>query len=117
MDMFNSLYPNTYYGEILMRGLDLQIEKIKRDLGISYIDSVLEFCKDNKFEVEEIAKKLHPSLVNKIKFEFVELNVVRGEKNDTSMRNFLDTLEDDVEIGPPIDSKLLKLLPKKRKKT
>lgn len=64
-----------------MEGLDLQIEKMKHDTGLSYIDTVIEFTKDTGLDFEDIVKELHVSIIDKIKQEFVILHMVDGRED------------------------------------
>lgn len=41
---------------------------------ISHVDAILMYCKDNFIDPEDIAKHLSPSLIEKLKTNFYELN-------------------------------------------
>ena len=52
----------------------LHIEQMVRDTKLSYMDAVLEYCKDNYLEPEDVAKLINKSLKDKIEMNFRELN-------------------------------------------
>jgi KaiC/GvpD/RAD55 family RecA-like ATPase len=52
----------------------LHIEQMVRDTKLSYMDAVLEYCKENYLEPEDVAKLINKSLKDKIEMNFRELN-------------------------------------------
>jgi KaiC/GvpD/RAD55 family RecA-like ATPase len=52
----------------------LHIETIVREKRISYMDAVLEYCKENYLEPEDVSKLINKSLKDKIEMNFRELN-------------------------------------------
>ena len=52
----------------------LHIEGIVRDKRISYMDAVLEYCKENYLEPQDVASLINKSLKEKIEMNFRELN-------------------------------------------
>ena len=52
----------------------LHIEQIVRDKKISYMDAVLEYCKENYLEPEDVSSLINKSLKDKIEMNFRELN-------------------------------------------
>jgi hypothetical protein len=52
----------------------LHIEQIVSTSNISYMDAVLEYCKENYLEPEDVAKLINKSLKDKIEMDFRELN-------------------------------------------
>lgn len=52
----------------------LHIEKMVKERRISHMDAVLEYCKDNFLEPEDIKKLINKSLRDKIKVNATELN-------------------------------------------
>jgi hypothetical protein len=52
----------------------LHIEQIVRDSTLSYMDAVLEYCKENYLEPEDVSKLINKSLKDKIEMDFRELN-------------------------------------------
>jgi len=52
----------------------LYIEGIVKDRKISHMDAVLEYCKENFIEPEDIKKLINKSLKDKIKVNATELN-------------------------------------------
>jgi len=52
----------------------LHIEQIVRDKKMSYMDAVLEYCKENYLEPEDVSKLINKSLKDKIEMNFRELN-------------------------------------------
>lgn len=81
-----------------MNGLDLQIEELKRKTGLTYIDAILEFAKDSGLDFEDIVKEIHSSILDKVKQEYIEKNMVDGreskddkwksKRNETSLGEF-----------------------------
>jgi hypothetical protein len=52
----------------------LHIEQIASASNINYMDAVLEYCRENQLEPEDIAKLINKSLKDKIEMDFRELN-------------------------------------------
>lgn len=52
----------------------LHIEQIVQDKKINYMDAVLEYCKENYLEPQDVAKLINKSLKDKIEMNFRELN-------------------------------------------
>ena len=52
----------------------LHIEKMVKEKRISHMDAVLEYCKENFLEPEDIKKLINKSLRDKIKVNATELN-------------------------------------------
>ena len=52
----------------------LYIEQIVLASRISYMDAVLNYCKENFLEPEDISKLINKSLKDKIEMDFQDLN-------------------------------------------
>jgi hypothetical protein len=52
----------------------LHIEKLVIERKLSHMDAVLEYCKENFLEPQDVAKLISKSLKDKIEVEFRELN-------------------------------------------
>ena len=52
----------------------LHIEGIVRDKRMNYMDAVLDYCKENYLEPEDIAPLINKSLKGKIEMDFREQN-------------------------------------------
>jgi hypothetical protein len=52
----------------------LYIEQMVREKRISYMDAVLEYCKENFLEPDDVAKLINKSLKEKIAIDMQELN-------------------------------------------
>ena len=52
----------------------LHIEQMVRDSKMTYMDAVLEYCKENYLEPEDVSKLINKSLKDKIEMNFRELN-------------------------------------------
>jgi hypothetical protein len=52
----------------------LHIEQIVRDKKISYMDAVLQYCKENFIEPEDVAKLVNKSLKDKLEVNFQDEN-------------------------------------------
>jgi hypothetical protein len=52
----------------------LHIEQMVRDSKLNYMDAVLEYCKENYLEPEDVSKLINKSLKDKIEMDFRELN-------------------------------------------
>lgn len=52
----------------------LHIEQIVRDKKMSYMDAVLEYCKENYLEPEDVSSLINKSLKDKIEMDFRDLN-------------------------------------------
>lgn len=50
------------------------IETLSDEKGISYIDAILEYCKENYLEPEDISKLVSKSLKDKLEVDFQEAN-------------------------------------------
>lgn len=52
----------------------LYIEQIVKEKRLSYMDAVLDYCKENYLEPDDIAKLINKSLKEKIALDMQELN-------------------------------------------
>jgi hypothetical protein len=52
----------------------LHIEKMVKERKISHMDAVLEYCKENYLEPEDVKKLINKSLKDKIKVNATDLN-------------------------------------------
>lgn len=52
----------------------LYIEKVVQEKRITHMDAVLEYCKENYVDPEDISKLINKSLRDKIKVNATELN-------------------------------------------
>jgi len=52
----------------------LYIEQVVREKKKSYMDAVLDYCKENYLEPDDIASLINKSLKDKIEMDFRELN-------------------------------------------
>lgn len=52
----------------------LHIEAVVRDKRMSYMDAVLDYCKENYLEPDDVASLINKSLKDKIEMDFRELN-------------------------------------------
>lgn len=52
----------------------MHIEYMVREKKISHMDAVLEYCKENFIEPEDVASLINKSLKDKIEMDFRELN-------------------------------------------
>lgn len=52
----------------------LHIEKMVQEKRLSYMDAVLDYCKENYLEPSDITKLINKSLKDKIEIEFQEMN-------------------------------------------
>jgi hypothetical protein len=52
----------------------LHIEQIVNAKKMSHMDAVLEYCKDNLLEPQDVTKLINKSLKDKIEMNFRELN-------------------------------------------
>lgn len=56
-----------------------KIEDLVWEHDCSHFDAVLEFCKDNEIDVEEVTRLLSNTLKQKIKFDAMEEGYVRRD--------------------------------------
>lgn len=52
----------------------MHIEQIVRDKKITYMDAVLQYCKENFIEPEDVAKLVNKSLKDKLEVNFQDEN-------------------------------------------
>ena len=52
----------------------LYIEQLVKEKRMSHMDAVLEYCKENFLEPEDVSKLINKSLKDKIEMDFRELN-------------------------------------------
>jgi hypothetical protein len=52
----------------------LHIEQMVRNSKMTYMDAVLEYCKENYLEPEDVSKLINKSLKDKIEMNFRDLN-------------------------------------------
>lgn len=71
-----------------MFGFNMMIEREKRKTGLSYIETIIEFCENNSTDYEDIAKIIHPSLKEKILVEASQLNMMKDNDLGMSIESF-----------------------------
>ena len=54
----------------------LHIEQVVREKKVSYMDAVLEYCKENYLEPEDITSLINKSLKDKLEMDFREANML-----------------------------------------
>lgn len=52
----------------------LYIEQVVREKKMSYMDAILEYCKENYIEPEDITSLINKSLKDKLEMDFREAN-------------------------------------------
>ena len=52
----------------------LHIEKIVKEKRINYMDAVLEYCKENFLEPDDVSSLINKSLKDKLEVDFREMN-------------------------------------------
>jgi hypothetical protein len=55
----------------------LMIEGVARDNKQTHVEAVLKYCSDNYIEPEEIAKMIEGPLRDKIRANFVDINMLK----------------------------------------
>lgn len=74
----NSEQPSTGSSEVRMfknsNEFSLHIENIASSKKINYMEAVLEYCRENQVEPEDVAKLINRSLKDKIEMNFRDLN-------------------------------------------
>ena len=58
----------------------LIVENIVKDKKISYIDAILEYCKDNEIDPSNTRSMINKTLKEKIAYEAQNLNLLNVEK-------------------------------------
>ena len=53
------------------------IENHVKKTGMTYIDAIVEYCDDNKIDIESVNKLISKPLKEKIRFEATELNYLK----------------------------------------
>jgi len=59
----------------------LKIEQVRREKRISYMEAVLEFCKEKDIDPGQVSGLISKSLKEKIKAEAIELKLLKGSAN------------------------------------
>lgn len=52
----------------------LYIEQVVQEKKMTYMDAVLEYCKDNFLEPSDVSKLINKSLKDKIELDFQDMN-------------------------------------------
>lgn len=65
-------YPNNMFKTA--NEFSLHIESIVREKRINYMDAVLDYCKENFLEPDDVSSLINKSLKDKIEMDFRELN-------------------------------------------
>ncbi len=74
-DDINKLIENKFY---CSRKFSEQIETIANDgSGMKYIDAIVQFCEENNVDIESVPKLLSKPLKEKLKYEAMELNLLK----------------------------------------
>jgi len=71
-----NLQPTTLHETMFKNSneFSLYIEQVVKEKKLSYMDAVLEYCKENFLEPQDVAKLINKSLKDKIEMNFRELN-------------------------------------------
>jgi len=56
----------------------LKIEQVRREKRISYMEAVLEFCKEKDIDPGQVSGLISKSLKEKIKAEAIDLKLLKG---------------------------------------
>ena len=59
----------------------LIIENMVKEKKISYIDAILEYCKDNEIDPSNTKSMINKNLKEKIAYEAQELNMLKEKRN------------------------------------
>jgi len=59
----------------------LKIESIVRQKRISYMDAILDFCKENDVDPGTVGKLVSKSLKEKLKVEALDLKLLKGSNS------------------------------------
>lgn len=71
----NKIIENKFY---CSRKFSEQIETIaKEGSGMKYIDAIVHFCEENNVDIESVPKLLSKPLKEKLKYEAMELNLLK----------------------------------------
>lgn len=63
----------------------IMIEEIARDNKQTHIEAVLKYCADNYIEPAEISKMIDGSLKDKIRSNFVDMDMIQKTANFTDI--------------------------------
>ena len=71
-----NLQPTTWHDTMFKNSneFSLYIEQVVREKRLSYMDAVLDYCKENFLEPDDVAKLVNKSLKEKIAMDMQELN-------------------------------------------
>ncbi len=53
------------------------IETYCKNTSIGYIDAIIEYCKDNFIDIEDMKALVHPVMKEKIRAEAIELGMIK----------------------------------------
>jgi hypothetical protein len=59
----------------------LKIEQVRREKRISYMEAVLEFCKEKDIDPGQVNGLISKSLKEKIKAEAIDLRLLKGSSS------------------------------------
>ena len=71
LQQVNSILPNMFENA---KQFSLYIEKVVLEKNITHMDAVLEYCKDNFIDPQDVSKLINKSLRDKIRVNATELN-------------------------------------------
>lgn len=63
------------------RTFSMHIENVVLDNKITHVEAILDYCKQNYLEPEDIAKLLSESIKQKIKNNFIEMKYLKQPAN------------------------------------
>ena len=61
----------------------LKIEALVKEKRISYMDAVIDYCKDNDIDLGTVNPMINKSLKEKIKSEAINLKMIKEKKGGT----------------------------------
>ena len=71
LQQVTSILPNMFENA---KQFSLYIEKVVLEKNITHMDAVLEYCKDNFIDPQDVSKLINKSLRDKIRVNATELN-------------------------------------------
>lgn len=70
-----------------MIGLTFKIEEYKKNTGLTYIESFLEFCEEKELDPEEMINQVNKTLKQKIADEFISLGMTKDGRPTAGLMN------------------------------
>lgn len=59
----------------------LMIESLSAEHGLSYVETIVQYCQTNDIDYDSVSKMISPTLKGKLEQEYMKLNMIKRTSN------------------------------------